>query len=196
MRHDVPMRILFSTAPAIGHLLPLLPLARAARARGHEVVIAGGASIAPFIAAAGFRHEQIGPATIGEMFRWSPRRFRGSRARARADLDAACLLQGDRAGDARRCRRADRTMAARCHRPRGHGIRLMGRCGAERASHTSRSRPPRGGHGSGRSRGMRSNRSATGYGVADADRDRMTGTQPSSRRGHRRCGTRMRHSPR
>ena len=31
------MRILFSTTPALGHLLPLLPLARAARDHGHDV---------------------------------------------------------------------------------------------------------------------------------------------------------------
>ncbi len=72
MRHDVAMRILVSTAPGVGHLLPILPLARAARDRGHEVVVAGGSSLTPIIAAAGFRHEPIGPATIGEMFRGLP----------------------------------------------------------------------------------------------------------------------------
>jgi UDP:flavonoid glycosyltransferase YjiC (YdhE family) len=66
------VRILFSTAPAVGHLFPLLPLARAARDRGHEVVIAGGASIASIIAGAGFRHEAMGPATIREMFAGLP----------------------------------------------------------------------------------------------------------------------------
>ena len=33
------MRILFSTTPALGHLLPLLPLARAARGHGHDVAV-------------------------------------------------------------------------------------------------------------------------------------------------------------
>ena len=66
------MRILFTTAPAVGHLLPLLPLARAARDRGHEVVIAGGAAIGSIIAGAGFRHEVMGPATIREMFAGLP----------------------------------------------------------------------------------------------------------------------------
>ena len=33
------MRILFSTVPALGHLLPLLPLARAARDHGHDVAV-------------------------------------------------------------------------------------------------------------------------------------------------------------
>ena len=72
MGDDRPVRILITTAPAVGHLLPLLPLARAGRARGHEIVIAGGASIAPIIAEAGFRHEVMDPATIGEMFQGLP----------------------------------------------------------------------------------------------------------------------------
>jgi len=33
------MRILFSTTPALGHLLPLLPLTRAARGHGHDVAV-------------------------------------------------------------------------------------------------------------------------------------------------------------
>jgi hypothetical protein len=33
------MRILFSTTPALGHLFPLLPLARAARDNGHDVAV-------------------------------------------------------------------------------------------------------------------------------------------------------------
>jgi UDP:flavonoid glycosyltransferase YjiC (YdhE family) len=72
MGDDRRVRILFTTAPAVGHLLPLLPLARAARDRGHDVVIAGGASIASIIAGAGFRHEVMGPATIREMFQGLP----------------------------------------------------------------------------------------------------------------------------
>ena len=37
------MRVLISTWPAHGHLLPMLPLARAAQRAGHEVVVASGA---------------------------------------------------------------------------------------------------------------------------------------------------------
>jgi len=33
------MRILFSTTPVLGHLLPLLPLTRAARGHGHDVAV-------------------------------------------------------------------------------------------------------------------------------------------------------------
>ena len=40
------MRILITTWPAFGHLLPMLPLARAAERAGHDVVIASGAECA------------------------------------------------------------------------------------------------------------------------------------------------------
>jgi UDP:flavonoid glycosyltransferase YjiC (YdhE family) len=72
MPHHTRMRILLTTAPGVGHLLPMLPVARVARDRGHEVVIGGGASLAAIIAGAGFRHEPMGPSTIGEMFRGLP----------------------------------------------------------------------------------------------------------------------------
>ena len=36
------MRVLFSTWPAHGHLLPLIPLARAAERAGHDVIVASG----------------------------------------------------------------------------------------------------------------------------------------------------------
>ena len=47
------MRVLFSFAGGEGHLQPLLPLARAAAAAGHEVLLAGAASLAPVAEAAG-----------------------------------------------------------------------------------------------------------------------------------------------
>lgn len=43
------MRILFSAVPAGGHALPLLPLAGAARAAGHEVAILSNAETAPLL---------------------------------------------------------------------------------------------------------------------------------------------------
>ena len=43
------MRILFTTWPAYGHLLPMLPLARAAQAAGHDVVVSSGADLLPLI---------------------------------------------------------------------------------------------------------------------------------------------------
>jgi UDP:flavonoid glycosyltransferase YjiC (YdhE family) len=49
------VRILFTTIPSSGHFHPLVPLARAAAAAGHEVAFAAGASFCPTVEAAGFR---------------------------------------------------------------------------------------------------------------------------------------------
>jgi UDP:flavonoid glycosyltransferase YjiC (YdhE family) len=48
------MRVLFSTTPLDGHFRPLLPLARALRARGHDVAFATAASWHPIVEAEGF----------------------------------------------------------------------------------------------------------------------------------------------
>src|SRR4051794_18657689 len=66
------MRILVVAAPGVGHLLPMLPLARAARTRGHEVRIASGSSLAPIAAAAGFPFLDVGPPTIDSVARSVP----------------------------------------------------------------------------------------------------------------------------
>lgn len=55
------MRLLFTTFPAIGHLNTILPLARAARQAGHEVVVASGADLAPEITRHGFPAWEVGP---------------------------------------------------------------------------------------------------------------------------------------
>lgn len=47
------MRLLFTTAPLPGHFHPLVPLAWAARAAGHEVLVATTEDFAPTVAAAG-----------------------------------------------------------------------------------------------------------------------------------------------
>jgi UDP:flavonoid glycosyltransferase YjiC (YdhE family) len=60
------MRVLFGSGPGLGHLLPLLPLASAARDAGHDVVVATGAGLAPILGSAGFAHLAVGPATLGE----------------------------------------------------------------------------------------------------------------------------------
>ena len=49
------MRILCTFVGGLGHLAPLLPLARAAQAAGHEVAIAGSGGLVPRIEEAGFR---------------------------------------------------------------------------------------------------------------------------------------------
>src|SRR5688500_13435227 len=55
------MRILFSSVPQHGHLLPLLPLARAFRDRGHEVAVLTAAGMAPVLAPQGLELLAAGP---------------------------------------------------------------------------------------------------------------------------------------
>jgi UDP:flavonoid glycosyltransferase YjiC (YdhE family) len=55
------MRILLTSNPLLGHLLPLLPLARAARDGGHDVVIASGPDVAAQVQRRGFRSWSVGP---------------------------------------------------------------------------------------------------------------------------------------
>ena len=64
MVEGLSMRMLFTSSPGAGHLLPMLPLARSARTAGHDVAVATGSSLARFVEAAGFRHFEIGPASI------------------------------------------------------------------------------------------------------------------------------------
>ncbi|OLF15461.1 glycosyltransferase [Actinophytocola xanthii] len=54
------MRLLFSARPAHGHLHPLLPLALAARAAGHEVTFATGAAFLPRLRQEGFEVHEAG----------------------------------------------------------------------------------------------------------------------------------------
>ena len=54
------MRLLFSTTPLDGHLRPLLPLARALRARGHSVAFATAASWRAHVEAEGFEPLAVG----------------------------------------------------------------------------------------------------------------------------------------
>lgn len=55
------MRILFSSTPQHGHLLPELPLARAFRDRGDEVAVITSASFGPLFAAEGITLLPVGP---------------------------------------------------------------------------------------------------------------------------------------
>jgi UDP:flavonoid glycosyltransferase YjiC (YdhE family) len=48
------MRILCTSNPLVGHWLPMLPLARAAREAGHDVIIATGPDAVPEIERRGF----------------------------------------------------------------------------------------------------------------------------------------------
>jgi UDP:flavonoid glycosyltransferase YjiC (YdhE family) len=55
------MRVLISTWPAHGHLLPLLPMIRAAQRAGHDVVVASGAEGVAEAARRGIDTWEIGP---------------------------------------------------------------------------------------------------------------------------------------
>src|SRR6187402_276498 len=55
------MRMLFSTVPAHGHLLPLLPLADAAKQAGHDVVVASGREGVIEAVRRGFTAWDVGP---------------------------------------------------------------------------------------------------------------------------------------
>jgi UDP:flavonoid glycosyltransferase YjiC (YdhE family) len=68
------MRIAFATNPALGHLLPLVPLAQAARDAGHEVVVLGGASVADTTRDAGLQHVVCGPPDLPSVFAGVPER--------------------------------------------------------------------------------------------------------------------------
>jgi UDP:flavonoid glycosyltransferase YjiC (YdhE family) len=56
------MRIIMSATPQHGHLLPLLPLARALRDRGDEVAVLTSGALSPVVEAEGLRPLPVGPA--------------------------------------------------------------------------------------------------------------------------------------
>ena len=64
------MRILLTTTAGIGHLHPLVPLARAARAAGHQVGVAAPASLGSVLADRGLQHLELpdyGPEQAGRV---------------------------------------------------------------------------------------------------------------------------------
>ena len=61
------VRILFTASPFVGHVFPMLPLMDAARAAGHEVVLATGADVVPDVQRRGFPTWTVGP-DLSEVF--------------------------------------------------------------------------------------------------------------------------------
>lgn len=55
------MKILFSSWPAYGHLLPMVPMIRAALEQGHEVLVASGTDVQPLLADRGLPGVVAGP---------------------------------------------------------------------------------------------------------------------------------------
>ncbi len=62
------MRMLVTASPGVGHLLPVLPIASAAAARGHDVRVATGSDLEPLVIRAGLRHVPIGPPSLAAAF--------------------------------------------------------------------------------------------------------------------------------
>ena len=60
------VRILFTANPLVGHVYPMLPLMHAARAAGHEVVLATGDDVVPDVRRRGFATWTVGP-TLGNV---------------------------------------------------------------------------------------------------------------------------------
>lgn len=55
------MRVIFSTVPGLGHMIPLLPLARAFAGQGHQVAVLASAGLAEFLVDEPVEHLQAGP---------------------------------------------------------------------------------------------------------------------------------------
>lgn len=91
------MRIAFATNPAVGHLLPLLPLATAARDAGHDVRVLAGASLAGAIGRAGLVHVAAGPPDLPWVFSQIPERI-GLTGRRHAVVIWSCGFAGIPAG--------------------------------------------------------------------------------------------------
>jgi UDP:flavonoid glycosyltransferase YjiC (YdhE family) len=82
------MKVLFTTFPAYGHLLPMLPLARAVAAAGDEVVIAAHGDLRA--AAAGLPVRAVGPA-LGALIAENETRFRQDVLEYRGDGEGDLL---------------------------------------------------------------------------------------------------------
>lgn len=65
------MRVLVGCWPAYGHLLPMLPLIRAAQAAGHEVRVTTGADLAPLLDRLGVERHRSG-VTLAESYARMP----------------------------------------------------------------------------------------------------------------------------
>jgi UDP:flavonoid glycosyltransferase YjiC (YdhE family) len=68
------MRIAFATNPALGHVLPLMPLAQAACDAGHDVRVVAGASLARPLGDARLAHVVAGPPDLPSVFAQIPER--------------------------------------------------------------------------------------------------------------------------
>lgn len=86
--HHLPVRIVFSSGPMLGHLNPMLPLALAAQAAGHDVVVATGPELLTDVARHGLVPWSIGAshAASGGREALSPEYFVTTGERRAGDL--------------------------------------------------------------------------------------------------------------
>jgi len=70
------LRVVVACVPQSGHLLPLLPLAQAFRARGDAVVVASGPDVAEAVSGRGLSFRAVGP-TLNSLFGALAARTRG-----------------------------------------------------------------------------------------------------------------------
>jgi UDP:flavonoid glycosyltransferase YjiC (YdhE family) len=86
------MRVLFTTFPAYGHLLPMLPLARAVAAAGDEVLIAASGDLQG--AAPGLTVREFGPA-LAALIAENAARFQRDVMEYRSDDDGGASAEND-----------------------------------------------------------------------------------------------------
>src|SRR2546423_6958686 len=80
------MRILFTICPGSGHLYPLVPIAKALNAAGHEIVFAAPTISGPEITASGFRFFPAGMDNEQYAASIAPARARAPDRRAFSEL--------------------------------------------------------------------------------------------------------------
>ena len=131
------MRVLFSTTPLDGHFRPLLPLARALRARGHEIAFATAASWHPRRRGRGVRGARRRGGPHGRQGRQIGRSLGRDPGAAGARPAAVRLLVPLRAGP----RAAEAAGTAR----RGTRVAARRRSCTRAATSRRRSSPPRSG---------------------------------------------------
>lgn len=94
------MRILFSAWPGYGHLLPMVPLVRAAQRAGHEVVITTGPDLVPHASSLGVATAAAGP-TAAESYASLPHNVMISRLPASEQSEFAAKYLFGAAGAVR-----------------------------------------------------------------------------------------------
>ena len=162
------MRVLFSTTPLDGHFRPLLPLARALRARGHEIAFATAASWHPRRRGRGIRGARRRGGPHGRQGRQIGRRLGRDPGAAGARPAAVRLLVPLRAGPCA----AEAAGTAR----RGTRVAARRRSCTRAATSRRRSSPPRSGF----------RPSTTGSGRWCRSRSSSAPPRPSRRSGARR----------